>query len=92
MKNVRTVTISCEAEKLSELLDLLDVEYVGEIIITRTQEEFNHDYQGETPIGLLEEDDDIKLDDLEIKLDDFEDDDSEWDDDDDSEWVFIWDN
>lgn len=74
MKKVRTVTISCDAEKLSELLDLLDVEYVGEIIITRTQEEFNHDYQGETPIGLLEEDDDIKLDDLEIKLDDFEDD------------------
>lgn len=71
MKNFRNVTIKCEAEKLSELLDLLDVDFVQEIIITRTQEEFNHDYQGETQ-SLLE--DDIKLDDLEIKLDDFEDD------------------
>lgn len=69
MKNVRNVTIKCEAEKLNMLLDLLDVDFVEEIIITRTQEEFNHDYQGETPISLLEEDDD-----LEIKLDDFDDD------------------
>lgn len=73
MKNFRNVTIKCEAEKLNMLLDLLDVDFVQEIIITRTQEEFNHDYQGETQ-SLLEEDDDIKLDDLEIKLDDFEDD------------------
>lgn len=73
MKNVRKVTISCDAEKLSELLDLLDVDFVQEIIITRTQQEFNHDYQGKT-VGLLDEDEELELDGIEIKLDDFEDD------------------
>ena len=74
MNNFRNVTIKCEAEKLNELLQLLDVDYVEEIIICRTQEEFNHDYQGKTPIGLLDEDEELELDGIEIKLDDFEDD------------------
>ena len=68
MKKVRKVTISCDAEKLSELLDLLDVDYVEEIIITRTPQEFTHDYQFKTPFHLLDEDDD----DFEDDIDPFE--------------------
>lgn len=85
---IRNVTIKCEAEKLNDLLDLLDVEYVEEIIITRTWEEFNHDYQGKTPIGLLDEDEEVELDGIEIKLDE----DEEFELDDDFEWDFEWDN
>ena len=89
---IRNVNIKCDAEKLNELLDLLDVEYVSEIIITRTPQEFNHDYQGKTPIGFLDEDEELELDGIEIKLD--EDDNFNLDDfeDDDFEWDFEWDN
>ena len=88
MKNVRTVTIKCNAEKLSELLNLLDVDYVEEITITRTQQEFTHD---EFKLdGLLDEfeldellDDSFKLDSL---LDDSFEDDSFEEEDDDFEW------
>ena len=85
---IRNVNIKCDAEKLSELLDLLDVDYVEEIVITRTPQEFNHDYQ--TSIGLLDEE--LELDGIEIKLD--EDDDFKLGDfeDDDFEWDFEWDN
>ena len=88
MKNVREITIKCDAEKLGELLDLLDVEYVEEISITRTPQEFTHD---EFKLdGLLDEfeldellDDSFKLDGL---LDDFEDDSLE------DDLEFEWDN
>ena len=89
----RNVTIKCDAEKLNDLLDLLDVEYVEEIIISRTPQEFNHDYQ--TSIGLLDEDEELELDGIEIKLednDDFKLDDFEDDDDYDFIWDFEWDN
>ena len=82
----RNVTIKCEAEKLDELLDLLNVDYVEEIVITRTVEEFNRDYQ--TSIGLLEDDDFEDLG-IEIKLHE-DDDDFDFEDEDD-EWNFIWD-
>ena len=85
----RNVTIKCEAEKLNDLLDLLDVEYVEEIVITRTVEEFNRDYQ--TSIGLLEDDDFEDLG-IEIKLYEDEDElDGDFDEDEDDEWNFIWD-
>lgn len=62
MRNVRKVTIKCDAKKLGELLDLLDVDYVEEIMIARTCEEFKEDYQFKTSVGLLEEDDDFEWD------------------------------
>ena len=87
---IRNVNIKCHAEKLNELLDLLDVEYVEEIIISRTPQEFNHDYQ--TSIGLLEDDDFEDLG-IEIKLYEDEDElDGDFDEDEDDEWNFIWDN
>ena len=88
MKNFRNVTIKCEADKLDNLLDLLDVDYVEEIVISRTPQEFNDDYQ--TSIGLLDEDEEFEDLGIEIKLQ--EDDDFDFEDDDDSEWNFIWDN
>ena len=83
MKNVRTVTIKCNAEKLSELLNLLDVDYVEEITITRTQQEFTHD---EFKLdGLLDE---FELDELLLDslLDDSFEDDGLLEEDDDFEW------
>ena len=74
MKNVRNVTIKCDAEKLCELLELLDVEYVEEITITRTPSEFEEDYQEKTPIGLLDEDEDFEEPTWELALSDFDDD------------------
>lgn len=74
MKNVRKVTISCDAEKLSELLDLLDVDFVQEITITRTPSEFEEDYQEKTPIGLLDEDEDFEEPTWGLLLPDFDDD------------------
>ena len=63
MKKIRNVCIKCEAEKLDELLDLLKVDYVEEIMITRTPEEFIEDcyphlledYQSYGIFGLLDE-------------------------------------
>ena len=74
MKNVRNVTIKCDAEKLCELLELLDVEYVEEITITRTPSEFEEDYQEKTPIGLLDEDEDFEEPTWGLLLPDFDDD------------------
>lgn len=52
---MKKVTIKCPNEKLGELLDLLDVDYVEEIIVSRTCEEFKRDYQFKTSVGLLED-------------------------------------
>ena len=86
--DIRNITIKCKAEKLVELLDLLNVDYVEKIIISRTQEEFTHD---EFKLdGLLDEfeldellDDSFKLDNL---LDDSFEDDGLLEEDDDFEW------
>ena len=59
---IRKVTIKCDAKKLGELLDLLDVDYVEEIMISRTWEEFREDYKFKTTFGLLEDDDDFEWD------------------------------
>ena len=62
MSKFRKVTIKCDAKKLGELLDLLDVDYVEEIMISRTWEEFREDYKFKTTFGLLEDDDDFEWD------------------------------
>ena len=90
MKNVRTVTIKCNAEKLSELLDLLDVDFVQEIIITKTPQEFTHD-----EFKLDELLDEFELDELlddSFKLDSLLDDDFEDDSLLEEDLEFEWDN